>query len=250
MGNTVKTALGAAAVLASMSLYANNDPHVAKMREQASGISERFTASLGPAEREEIRKSISNAMSSGAMTISGKRFVVAVNRNPAGQTGSVLLVDEKGGVEEIFSSKISSGTKGRKGYFLTPTGVFLNSAENGNYRAVGTKNSNGVRGLGVKGSRVYDFGWVESVAGWNPGIQGKIRMQMHSTDPDTLESKLGTPASKGCIRVQGKINEIIDQFGVLDQDYEENRATHWIFSKNKNKTPYSGKFVIVYDAPK
>src|SRR5664280_1193720 len=49
----------------------------------------------------------------------------------------------------------------------------------------------------------------------------QARLQMHATDPDQLERRLGTAQSKGCIRIPASLNIFLDRFSVLDQDYEQ-----------------------------
>ena len=56
-------------------------------------------------------------------------------------------------------------------------------------RARGT--SLGIRGYGVKGMRVFDFGWVTGERTWGDGGLSPMRLQLHSTDPDVLEPRLG-----------------------------------------------------------
>ena len=48
------------------------------------------------------------------------------------------------------------------------------------------------------------------------GAMSVMRLQMHATDPDHLEQRLGTAQSKGCIRIPASLNEFIDRHGVLD----------------------------------
>ncbi len=97
------------------------------------------------------------------------------------------------------------------------------------YRAEGTLNENGIRGLGAKGMRVWDFGWQVAMKGWNAG-PGKpdripIRLMMHATDPDRLEQHIGHPASQGCIRIPAAMNRFLDRHGVLDAEYERSAVT-------------------------
>jgi hypothetical protein len=48
---------------------------------------------------------------------------------------------------------------GRRDYYLTPTGVFLHPDAILDWRAEGTFNTQHIRALGLKGMRVWDFGW-------------------------------------------------------------------------------------------
>jgi lipoprotein-anchoring transpeptidase ErfK/SrfK len=176
--------------------------------------------------------------------LTSPEFISVVNRHPKGQTLSIYIADAHN-IELIGTSKISSGAPNRKEYFFTPVGIFENKTEYGNYRAQGTKNENGVRGLGVAGMRVYDFGWQNSHAGWGNNFPAKIRLQMHATDPDLLEQRLGTPASQGCVRVQQNVNKFIDEFGVLDKHYSKTGS--WVLSKKKRNTAFEGRYMIVLD---
>lgn len=178
--------------------------------------------------------------------LSSPEFVVVVNRHPKSQTVSIFLTDGQS-ADFIGSSRVSTGVSNRKEHFFTPTGLFENKTEFGNYRAEGTKNENGVRGLGSKGMRVFDFGWQESTAGWGRQHSAQIRLQMHGTDPDLLERRLGSPASKGCVRIHHDVNRFIDENGVLDQHYAAKPS--WVLSKNKKKSPYDGRFMLVVDMP-
>ena len=67
--------------------------------------------------------------------------------------------------EVIGGSKVSTGQSGRRGYFITPMGVFLHTDGILDYRALGTYNENHIRGLGLKGMRVWDFGWQTAERG-------------------------------------------------------------------------------------
>src|SRR3954452_3801509 len=88
--------------------------------------------------------------------------LLVVDRNPAVQ--ELLVVGAFPGKpwEVIGATHVSTGKPGRKEHFLTPIGVFRNTADILGYRAEGTKNENGVRGLGMKGMRVWDFGWQQT----------------------------------------------------------------------------------------
>lgn len=173
-------------------------------------------------------------------------FVVVVNRHPASQNLAIFLV---GPSEAHFvgSTRVSTGVTGRKEHFFTPLGLFENKREYGNYRAQGSRNENGIRGLGPKGSRVFDFGWQASNAGWGKQHEAQIRLQIHGTDPDVLEPRLGTPASKGCVRIHQNVNKFMDENGVLDMHYVS--SGNWAVSKNKKPSPYDGRYMLVIDAP-
>jgi hypothetical protein len=151
----------------------------------------------------------------------------------------------------IGASPVSTGKPGGFEHFITPTGVFEHTIDNLDFLAEGTRNQFGIRGYGRKGMRVYDFGWQTAQKGWDGHGESELRLQMHATDPDLLEKKLGTAQSKGCIRIPATLNTFIDHYGILDGDYEEAMdagMTFWVLSKTREPTPWSGKFLVVVDS--
>jgi len=127
--------------------------------------------------------------------------------------------------------------------------VFEHSIANPDFRAEGTKNENGIRGYGLKGMRVYDFGWQKAIKGWGYKDEGDLRLQMHATDP-ILERRVGTAQSKGCVRIPASMNLFIDRHAILDADYDVALAQGqalWVLPKDRQPTPWSGRFLIVVD---
>jgi len=111
-----------------------------------------------------------------------------------------------------------------------------------------TVNQFGIRGYGVKGMRVYDFGWVSAERGWGRPGQSAMRLQMHATDPDLLEPQLGLTHSKGCIRISATLDVFIDRYGILDADYERARAEAkrvWVLRADRVQTPWSGRYLVI-----
>ena len=106
-----------------------------------------------------------------------------------------------------------------------------------------------IRGYGAKGMRVFDFGWVVAARGWAPGEQA-MRLQMHATDPDRLEPRLGRRESKGCIRIPATLNRLIDHHGLLDADYEAAPPGRplWVLKPDRDPTPWSGRWLVVVDS--
>ena len=146
-----------------------------------------------------------------------------------------------------------TGQSGRRGYFITPVGAFLHTDGILDYRALGTFNENHIRGLGVKGMRVWDFGWQPAERGWRvESDMAEIRLLMHATDPDYLEQRLGRPASQGCVRVPASMNRFLDKHGVLDADYEraavDSPAFRAILATGHQPTPLAGNVLIVFDS--
>jgi hypothetical protein len=119
------------------------------------------------------------------------------------------------------------------------------------YRAEGTRNALGIRGYGVQGMRVYDFGWVPGERTWGRGGISPMRLQMHATDPDILEQWLGERRSKGCIRISATLNVFIDRYGLLDADYERaaSEDNHlWVLRPDRVPTVTPGRYLVVIDS--
>ncbi|MDD4930289.1 MAG: L,D-transpeptidase [Gallionella sp.] len=151
----------------------------------------------------------------------------------------------------IGASPVSSGKPGKFDYFLTPEGVFAHTLDNQDYRAEGTFNKLGIRGFGIKGRRVFDFGWVLAERGWGGGGYSEIRLLIHATDPDRLELRLGLPMSKGCVRIPATLNTFLDRYGVLDGDYEQARANGknlWVLRSDRLPTPWPGRYLVIIDS--
>jgi hypothetical protein len=129
-------------------------------------------------------------------------------------------------------------------------GVFEHTLENLDFRAEGTRNEFGIRGYGDKGMRVYDFGWQLANKGWGNRSPSIMRLQMHATDPDVLESRLGQAQSKGCIRIPASLNRLIDLYGLLDAEYEPSMLegkNWWMLHPNRQPTPWSGRYLVVVE---
>jgi len=178
------------------------------------------------------------------------QYVVIVDRNKFVQAVMIYWMSADGILHFIGASPVSTGKPGRFDHFVTPTGVFEHTIDNLDFLSQGTRNEFGIRGYGRKGMRVYDFGWQTAERGWGGGGEGELRLQMHATDPNLLEKKLGTPQSKGCIRIPASLNAFIDHYGILDSDYEKAMAegmTFWVLPKTREATPWSGRFLVVVD---
>ncbi len=222
-------------------------PELASMRTDfADLVPPQYQVELTPEIQEAMDMAIRSYPEVQALT--EPEFLVVVNRHPNAQSMSVVVTDGQS-VEYVGSAKTSTGHLNRKGYFQTPIGIFENKREFGNYRAQGTKNDNGVRGLGTKGMRVFDFGWQDSIASWGARGPASIRLQMHATDPDLLEQRLGSPASKGCVRIQTGVNTFIDTYGVLDKHYtgSDTEEPGWVLSKAKKMSKYDGRYMVVME---
>ena len=153
---------------------------------------------------------------------------------------------------DLGGTKVSTGQTGRRDYYVTPTGVFLHTDAILDWRAEGTFNENHIRGLGVKGMRVWDFGWQNATKGWGTGETGDIRLLLHATDPAYLERRIGHPASKGCVRIPAAMNRFLDRHGVLDAEYEhaakEDPRFAALLLPDRTPTPLAGEALIIVDS--
>jgi hypothetical protein len=194
-----------------------------------------------------------STVAAAAMIIARPQLLVVVDRNPKVQELCIILARPDAPWLAIGGSKVSTGQAGRRDYYITPTGVFLHTQAILDYRAEGTFNENGIRGLGLKGMRVWDFGWQTAVKGWRADREpGDIRLLLHATDPDYLEQRLGRPASQGCVRVPATMNRFLDRHGVLDASYEQAARTDGrileILPVDRRPTPLAGDALVVIDS--
>lgn len=186
-------------------------------------------------------------------TIDHDQAVVVVNRNAHVQEIAVMIAHPNAPWTLIGVSRTSTGQRGRVQHFITPTGVFDHDGSIMDYRALGTKNKYGIRGIGAKGSRVWDFGWQTAQTGWlkKPEMR-TMRLELHATDPDYLEQRLGHPASEGCVRIGAGLNKFLDKYGILDAVYlsekDKSRAIRALLPKNS--TPIlPGQYMIIVSIP-
>jgi hypothetical protein len=198
-----------------------------------------------------IRAQVS--INAAPIAINGTQLVVVVDRNPRVQELRIILARPDSPWEVIGGSKVSTGQAGRRGYFITPVGVFLHTDGILDYRALGTFNENHIRGLGLKGMRVWDFGWQIAEKGWHAERDmGEIRLLMHATDPDSVELRLGRPASQGCIRIPTTMNRFLDKYGVLDADYEraarDDPDIESVLLPERQPTPLAGNAMVIVDS--
>lgn len=205
-------------------------------------------------ERREIFITLAQEeLTKSGLPISRPQLVMVVDRNEKIQHLDFVLALPDEPWVSIGGTPVSTGTTGRKYYYITPTGVFQNTADRLGYRAEGTKNKYGIRGIGAKGSRVWDMGWQTALKGWLPKHEtGQIRLEIHATDPQFLEWRLGHPASEGCIRIPATMNHFMDHYGLIDALYEQAAGYDPRFSallpKDREQTPIAGDLVIVVDS--
>lgn len=192
-----------------------------------------------------------NALNAAGLTKLAPQYLLLVDRNPNVQAILLLWKPESGLPQLIGASPVSTGKPGRFDYFETPLGVFDHSMVNPDFRAEGTKNENGIRGYGAKGMRVYDFGWQQAPRGWGDRGVSTMRLQLHATDPEHLEPRLGTAQSKGCIRVPASFNKLIDHYGLLDADYlsaAQSGGHLWVLDPERTPVAWPGRYMIVVES--
>ncbi len=213
----------------------------------------RFTT-YTPEVRQRFIRLARAAISSTNTPIDRPQLLMVVDRNPKVQRLCfVLAMPGNAEWETVGGTPVSTGKAGRKLYYITPTGVFINTPDRLGYRALGTKNENGIRGIGAKGMRVWDMGWHKAVKGWRPDHEtGDIRLEIHATDPDFLEQRLGHPASEGCIRIPATMNVFLDKNGLLDVQYEQAASYDGRFRallpKDRTPSPIAGDALVVVDS--
>jgi hypothetical protein len=179
------------------------------------------------------------------------QYVALVDRNPHVQAIFIYWIGDGFPPMLIGASPVSTGRGGEFDHFQTPLGVFEHSLANPDFRAEGTLNEHGIRGYGAKGLRVFDLGWQEATRLWGAGGTGTMRLQMHATDPDRLEQRLGTVQSKGCIRIPASLNRLLDHYGVLDEDYLAAAADgkpNWVLPAHQAPVRDAGRYLIVVDS--
>ena len=201
------------------------------------------------AEVRRYARLAEEALARAQVTLSGPQYLAVVDRDPNTQALFLLFRDTAGRLELVGASPVSTGRAGAFDHFETPTGVFDHNLANPDFRTEGTPDGEGLRGYGVKGMRVYDFGWQKVPKGWGDGVAIRMRLQMHATDPDLLERRLGRAQSEGSIRIPGTLNRLIDRHGLLDADYRRLRDDHPLWPPDAKREPVSspGRYLIVVD---
>jgi len=203
-------------------------------------------------EREWITRTQA-ALNASGRTVANPQLIVVVDRNPLVQQMRIILARPSGSWQSLGGTRVSTGQAGRRNYYLTPIGVFLHTDAILDWRAEGTFNAQHIRGLGLRGMRVWDFGWQRADRGWGmPGGQSDIRLLLHATDPAYLEQRLGRAASKGCVRIPAAMNRFLDRHGILDADYEraakaDNRYEA-VLLPDRTPTPLAGNTLVVVDS--
>lgn len=196
-------------------------------------------------------KALEESLRNSSIQLDSAQYVILVDRNPNVQAEMIFWGDANNGWVLIGAAPVSTGMPGTFDHFLTPLGLFTHSLDNPDFRSEGTKNEFSFRGYGIKGMRVYDFGWVNEPRGWGDKQMTVMRLQMHATDPDLAENLLGIPRSKGCIRIPASMNEFIDRYGLLDADYDAaiKKGSHfWVLRHDRNPTNTPGRYLMVINS--
>lgn len=217
----------------------------------ALAAKDKLWRTVPPAEQAAYATRLQQALRDAALSEAGAQYVLLVDRNPFVQTLFIYWKPDQGPWQFISAAPVSTGRTGRFDHYLTPTGVFAHTLAHPDFRAEGTLNKNGVRGYGVKGMRVYDFGWINSEKGWGKRETGPIRLQMHATDPGSLEARLGQRASKGCVRIATELNRLIDHYGLIDAEYEaavQQGQKLWVLRKDRQPVADPGRYLVVVDS--
>jgi len=203
------------------------------------------------ADQERYILLLQQALSADTLVeLAGQSFVL-VDRSPQVQAAMVLVRTRAGGWHWLGATAVSTGKTGTFEHFLTPLGVFAHTLDNPDFRAEGTFNKNHIRGYGLRGRRVFDFGWQLAERGWGDGGLSKMRLQMHATDPRMLEPRLGRVASEGCIRIPATLNVFLDVHGVLDADYEAAAGSGeklWMLKAHRQTMPWPGRSMVIVDS--
>lgn len=210
---------------------------------------------VGRSEAEDVKWIAAGkaTLEASGRKLVGDQLAILVDRSVSVQELRLVVVRVNAPWVVIGAVKVSTGQKGRFDHYVTPTGVFIHDAGILDYRAEGTFNENHIRGYGVRGMRIWDLGWQIGTKGWRKdGETGEIRMQMHATDPDVLEPRMGTPASQGCIRIPAALNRFIDKYGVIDADYEAaaktDRRYGGVLRNDRTPSSLAGRAIIVFDS--
>jgi len=178
-------------------------------------------------------------------------YVVLVDRNPRVQAAMIFWKSSTVGFEFIGATAVSTGLPGKYEHFETPVGVYDHVLDNPDFRSEGTLNEFGIRGYGATGQRIFDFGWVTAPKGWGDHDLSQLRLQLHATDPDILEPRLGSAQSKGCIRTNASFNTFVDRYGLLDAHYDQAMTkgqNFWVLSPERKPTPWSGRYLVIVDS--
>jgi hypothetical protein len=229
---------------------AEADDEVALLRDQfAAEVDRRLEVPV--AAQERYIALLEDALRVALVVDLPAQSFLLVDRSAQVQAAMIVVRTGSGNWEWIGATSVSTGKPGSYEHFFTPLGVHPHSLANPDYRSEGTYNENNIRGYGVRGMRVFDFGWQEAQRGWGAGGVSQMRLQMHATDPTVLERRLGNVASEGCVRIPGSMNAFMDRRGILDADYERAVAEGkklWVLQPGRQVVPWPGRYMVVVDS--
>ena len=203
-----------------------------------------------PEEAARYAALAEGAFVQAAVVPESAQYVAVVDRDSHVQALLLFGRSAQAQYRLVGASPVSTGKPGSFDHFATPVGVFDHGPWNPDFRAEGTFNSNGIRGYGVKGLRVFDFGWQRVAKGWGDGAVVDMRLQMHATDPAALEPRLGSAQSKGCVRIPATLNRLFDHYGVLDAEYERfaDVGRLWVLDDARDTVADAGRYLVVVDS--
>ncbi len=200
---------------------------------------------------DAVREDVRAQLKATGLRFEASQYFVWADRNPSSQIVLVGFYDARqNSIDFLGADLMSSGNLEKGGdYFITPVGIFENTVDNFSYRAQGTPNQEGWRGLGGKDSRVWDFGYQKSLKKYKGGnTMSEMRLLMHATDPEKGEPRLGRTDSKGCVRISQYLNRFLDTYAVLDRHYEEwakNKPSSWLLKKDRQPVGYPGLYLFI-----
>jgi hypothetical protein len=203
-----------------------------------------------PDEAQRYGELLTNMLEQAGLGSVPSQYYLVVDRSPQVQAVFLYWRAQDASPVLMGASPASTGRPVGFEHFETPTGVFPHTLENPDFRSEGTKNEFGIRGYGARGLRVFDFGWQQARKGWGNRGTGQMRLQLHATDPDHLEQRLGTVQSKGCIRIPASLNRLMDTHGLLDADYESGQRegrSYWVLRPDRTPVPGAGRYLVVVD---
>jgi hypothetical protein len=209
--------------------------------------------SVPPDEQERYAELLTSALDDAGLSTLSPQYMLVVDRSPYIQAAMIEWKGPDGLVHLIGATPVSTGRPGTYEHFITPLGVHEHRTNTPDFRSEGTRNKFGIRGYGVKGLRIFDFGWVKAPKSWGDHAVSRLRLQVHATDPTRLDPRLGTVQSEGCVRTTASFNTFLDRYGILDGDYEQAAAEghkSWVLSATRERTPWSGRYLVVVDSPR
>lgn len=225
------------------------DAEVADWRERFSREVD-YRLDLPAVDQQRYLLLLQQALTDAGQAEPAAQAVLLVDRSEQVQAAMLVVRTPAGRWQWLGATAVSTGKVGRFEHFRTPLGVFAHTLDNPDFRAEGTFNQNHIRGYGLRGRRVFDFGWQLAERGWGSGGSSQMRLQMHATDPQLLERRLGRVDSEGCVRIPATLNVFLDGHGVLDADYEAALARGqalWVIKRPRQLLPWPGRYLVVVD---